>query len=77
MSLQNPMDLSGPPTNYQQPNTAAPAPQANVADYPVGADVLNITWPVAVYQQPGAGARDPYPVVSGLTGPMGTSKNPT
>lgn len=65
MSLNlNPLSLTGPPSNYQQPNSANPAPQAGVADYVVGANMLDVIWPISPYQQPGAGARDPYPVVT-------------
>jgi hypothetical protein len=61
MTLQNPMDLSGPPTNYQQPNTANPAANANVANFPVGANVLDVSKPVPAYVQPGTGNPAPEP----------------
>ena len=76
MSLNNPMDIQGAPSNYIQPSTSAPTANGAIASYPVGADELSLTQPIPVYQQPGAGAKDPYPTISGLTGPMGESQNP-
>jgi hypothetical protein len=52
-TLLNPMDLSGPPTNYVQPSTAAPAADPTIADFPVGANMLDLTWPIPSYTQPG------------------------
>jgi hypothetical protein len=49
----NPMGINGPPSNYQQPNAANPAANANVANFPVGANMLNLTWPIPNYTQPG------------------------
>jgi hypothetical protein len=48
------MGITGPgwAGNYQQSNTANPTCNANVATYPVGANVLNLTWPIATYVQP-------------------------
>jgi len=74
MTLQNPMDLSGPPTNDRQPNTANPAAHANVANFPVGANVLDVSEPVPALRA--AGYRQPS-ARTGLTGPMGTSNNST
>jgi hypothetical protein len=44
----NPMGINGPNSsgNYQQPNTAAPTVNVNVASYPVGANMLGLTWPI-------------------------------
>lgn len=75
MSLQNPMNLTAvSPTNYVQPNTAAPAVNANVASYPVGANVLNLTWPIPAYTQP----VDPHPAPAAgqLADALGDSINP-
>ncbi len=55
MSLPlNPMAINGPtgPGNYVQPNTGNPTVSANVASYPTGSNVLNLSWPLPVYAQP-------------------------
>lgn len=53
MSLANPMNISGPnkDPNYIQPNTTSNS-NPNVANFPVGYNVLNLTWPLPVYVQP-------------------------
>ena len=54
MSLNlNPLGLTGAPSNYQQPDYRNPAANANVANFPVGANVLGVSWPVPAYVQPG------------------------
>jgi hypothetical protein len=58
MSLPlNPMGINGPngAGNYVQPNQAigAGAANPNIADYPVGANVMDLTWPLPPYTQPG------------------------
>jgi hypothetical protein len=60
MTLLNPMGTTGTwQGNYQQPDTTAHVPNAAVASYPVGANVLNISQPVPKYQQPLATTDDP------------------
>jgi len=71
MSLLNPMGLTGPnaTTPYQQPGTAAPSANPLVASYPVGANVMNLTWPIPVYTQPniaGPTPRPAFPLSSGV-----------
>lgn len=72
MSIFNPLN-AGPtqPTPYQQPSTSAPASNSAVASYAVGANVLNISEPVAKYLQPGVTLTSPLPawVNSGGAGP--------
>jgi len=72
MSIFNNL-VSGPgwPGNYVQPNTAAPAANANVASYATGANSLNLTWPIASYSQPGVTLTSPLPAWanSGSAGP--------
>lgn len=50
----NPMGIAGPgwTPNSIQPNTGNPAVNANVASYAVGADPMNLTWPIPTYTQP-------------------------
>ena len=55
MSLPlNPMNINGPSWsgNYVQPNIGNPTVSANVASYPTGSNVLNLSWPLPVYAQP-------------------------
>lgn len=54
MGIFNPLN-AGPtqPSPYVQPNTANPTVNANVASYPVGANTLDLTWPIPAYVQPG------------------------
>jgi hypothetical protein len=52
-TLLNPMGLSGPPTNYVQPSTAGPAADSTIADFSLGANMLDLTWPIPAYTQPG------------------------
>jgi hypothetical protein len=53
----NPMGINGPNSsgNYVQPNQAigAGVSNPNIADYPVGANALTLTWPLPPYTQPG------------------------
>jgi hypothetical protein len=42
------------PAPVQQPDYRVPTVSSNVASYPVGANVLNLTWPIPAYVQPGA-----------------------
>lgn len=55
MSIFNPLN-AGPtqPAPYQQPNTANPAANANVASYPVGANPMALSWPLTPFVQPGS-----------------------
>jgi hypothetical protein len=78
MPLLNPMGITSGvwQSNYQQPDYRNPTVNANVASYPVGANSQNLTWPIAVYSQPGTG-NPPAPVAGQLTGgPLGVSNNP-
>lgn len=77
MSLQNPIDITGPtsPAPYQQPDYRVPTTNSAVASYAVGANVLNISQPVAAYVQPGQTA--PALLPNQLDGgPLGISNNP-
>jgi hypothetical protein len=56
MSLNlDPMGINGPgwSGNAQQANVSNPTVNANVADYSVGANALNISQPITAYVQPG------------------------
>ena len=62
MALLNPLGINGPNSqgNYQQPDYRNPAPNPAVASYPVGANVLNLSWPLPLYAQPGVAPASPY-----------------
>ena len=51
MSLLNPMNIGAPGAPYQQPNSGNPSPQAGVANYPTGANVMNLVWPIVAPPQ--------------------------
>jgi hypothetical protein len=76
VSLSNPMGISGPgwTSNYAQPNVANPSVNANVASYPVGANVLSLTWPIPVYTQPNNPTNVTATQLDG--GALGISNNP-
>ena len=69
-----PMSINGPTGsgNAQQPDYRVPMTNANVASYSVGNNMLNLTWPIPVYTQPGTTAPPP-PVAGQLTGVGGVS----
>jgi hypothetical protein len=35
--------------NYTQPNTSKPTVHPSVANYPVGTNVLNLSWPIPIH----------------------------
>jgi hypothetical protein len=51
----NPLNIAGPnhPGNVVQSDVRIPAAHPLVASYRVGSNVLNLTWPIPKYQQPG------------------------
>jgi hypothetical protein len=50
----NPMGITSGvwPGNYQQPNVSNPAANPAIASTAVGANMLNVSWPITVYVQP-------------------------
>ncbi len=62
----NPGPTQPPP--YQQPGAANPAPQAGVADYPVGTN--NLTYPLPLLVNPGGDGSTGAPFPAGITFPL-------
>jgi hypothetical protein len=58
--------------NAQQGDYRVPTVSADVASYPVGANVLDLTWPIAEFVQPNVATSVPDAQLDG--GPMGISK---
>jgi len=59
MANLNPMGISASwQGNFQQPGTVAPAANSAVASYTVGSNMLNLTWPIARYVDPGISVKD-------------------
>jgi hypothetical protein len=50
----NPQGINGPgwSGNAQQSDYRVPTVNGNVASYPLGANMLNLTWPIPQYVQP-------------------------
>ena len=75
MSLQNPMNITGPgwPGNYTQSDYRIPTVAAGVASYSTGANMQLLTWPIAAYVQPNAATNVTKAQLSG--GALGISSN--
>ena len=68
---ENPLGITGPNSsgNYVPPNTANPAANSQVASYPVGNNVLKVSWPIPAYTQPNYAGPTPkpaFPLSSGV-----------
>jgi hypothetical protein len=72
----NPQGINGPgwAGNAQQSDYRVPTVNANVASYPVGTNMLSVTYPVAAYTQPNIATNVPVAQLNG--GPLGISNNP-
>ena len=46
------MGIDSSTGNYVQPDYRIPTVDARVADYPVGYNVMDLTWPIPKYTQP-------------------------
>jgi hypothetical protein len=53
MSLLNPMNVGAPGAPYQQPS-GNPTPNPYIANFPTGANVMGLSWPLPPYAQPDA-----------------------
>jgi hypothetical protein len=73
MSIFNPLN-AGPtqPAPYVQPNTANPTANPLVGSFAVGANTLNLTWPIPEYTQPNYPTNVPASGVGCPAFPLGT-----